>query len=135
MPVTSFPEYAREIENVLNAAASAGEAALVSVRIDQRSALRGFVAGLLLFNDASELNFREFVDTALTEPRLMYAYHYQDANNDLIFRYDNAAHRPPLSQAEHKHTPTDVTASPAPTLAQVVDEILGKMERSTIPDH
>jgi hypothetical protein len=63
MPVTSFPEYAREIENVLNAAASAGEAALVSVRIDQRSALRGFIAGLLLFNDASELNFREFVDT------------------------------------------------------------------------
>jgi hypothetical protein len=65
------------------------------------------------------------VDTSLPEPRLMYAYHYQDANQTLIFRYDNAAHRPRLPQAEHKHTVEGVAVSPAPTLAQVVDEILG----------
>jgi hypothetical protein len=54
----------------------------------------------------------------------MYAYHYQDAGKALVFRYDNAAHLPPLPRAEHKHTPTDVTVWPAPTLAQVIDEIL-----------
>ena len=54
----------------------------------------------------------------------MYAYHYQDANRDLISRYDNAAHRPPLPQAEHKHTPSGVEISSAPTLTQVADEIL-----------
>ncbi len=92
--------------------------------MDQRSSLRGFIAGLLQFNDGSELHFREFVDISLPELRLMYAYHYQDANQDLISRYDNAAHRPPLPQTEHKHTPAGVQVSPAPTLAQVVDEIL-----------
>jgi len=50
--------------------------------------------------------------------------HYQDANKALIFRYDNAAHSPPLPQAEHKHTPSGVEILPMPALAQVVDEIL-----------
>jgi len=124
MPATNFPEYARIIEDVLDATIATGEATLVNIQIDQRSSLRGFISGLLRFNDGSELHFREFVDTSLPEPRLMYAYHYQDANKALIFRYDNAAHRPSLSQAEHKHTPAGVEVSPAPTLAQVVDEIL-----------
>jgi len=83
MPATNFPEYAREIEDVLDAAVTAGEATLVSVQIDQRSSLRGFIAGLLQFNDGSELHFREFVDTSLSDPRLMYAYHYQDAKRGL----------------------------------------------------
>jgi hypothetical protein len=124
MPVTNFPEYARAIHGVLDAVAATGEANVVSIRKDQRSLLRGFMAGMLQFNDGSELHFREFVDVTLSEPRLMYAYHYQDANKVLIFRYDNAAHRPPLPQAEHKHTPAGVEVSLAPTLAQIIDEIL-----------
>jgi hypothetical protein len=124
MPATNFPEYAREIQDVLDSSVAAGEAVLVSIQVDQRSSLRGFIAGLLQFNDASELHFREFVDTSLPEPKLTYAYHYQDANEALVFRCDNATHRPPLPQAEHRHTPSDVEIFPAPTLAQVVDEIL-----------
>ena len=124
MPVTNFPEYARGIEGVLDAAVVAGEAVLVSIQVDQRSSLRGFIAGLLQFDDASELHFREFVDISLLEPRLMYAYHYQGTNKNLIFRYDNATHRPLPPQAEHKHTPTGVEASLPPTLVQIVDEIL-----------
>lgn len=124
MPATTFPEYARRIEDVLDAAVATGEATLVSIQIDQRSSLRGFIAGLLQFNDASELHFREFVDISRPEPRLMYAYHYQDVHKDLIFRYDNAAHRPRLPQEEHKHTSAGAEVSPAPTLAQVMDEIL-----------
>ena len=124
MPATNFPEYARGIQDIVDASVAAGEAVLVSIQVDQRSSLRGFIAGLLQFNDASELHFREFVDTSLPEPKLMYAYHYQDANKALSFRYDNAAHSPPLPQAEHKHTPSGVEIFPMPTLAQVVDEIL-----------
>lgn len=124
MPATNFHEYARGIEDVLDATVATGEATLVSIQIDQRSSLRGFIAGLLQFNDGSELHFREFVDTSLPDSRLMYAYHYQDVSQDLIFRYDNAAHRPSLPQAEHRHTPSGIEVSPAPTLVQVVDEIL-----------
>ncbi|MBL7183479.1 MAG: hypothetical protein ISS50_03405 [Anaerolineae bacterium] len=124
MPVITFPEYACAIQDVLDAVAATGEANVVNVRKDQRSLLRGFIAGMLQFNDGSELHFREFVNVGLPEPRLMYAYHYQDVNRMLILRYDNAAHRPPLPQAEHKHTPAGVEVSFAPTLAQVIDEIL-----------
>jgi len=124
MPVITFPEYARTIQDVLDAVVATGEANVVNVRKDQRSFLRGFIAGMLHFSDGSELHFREFVDVSLPEPRLMYAYHYQDVNRMLILRYDNAAHRPPLPQAEHKHTPAGVEVSLAPTLAQVIDEIL-----------
>ena len=60
MPATNFPEYARIIEDVLDVAIATGEATLVSIEIDQRSSLRGFIAGLLQFNDGSELHFREF---------------------------------------------------------------------------
>lgn len=128
MPATNFHEYARGIEDILDATVSAGEAVLVSTQIDPRSALRGFIAGVLQFGDASELHFREFVDTGLPEPRLVYAYHYQNLNRELVFRYDNAAHRPPLPQAEHRHTPAGVEVRPAPTLAQVVDEVIRGMQ-------
>jgi len=128
MPATNFHEYARGIEDLLDATVSAGEAVLVSIQIDPRSALRGFITGVLHFGDASELHFREFVDASLPEPRLVYAYHCQNVNKELAFRYDNAAHRPPLPQAEHKHTPTGVEVRPAPTLAQVVDEVIRGMQ-------
>ena len=58
MSAINFPEYARGIEDVLDAIVAAGEAVLVSIQIDQRSSLRGFIAGVLQFNDASELHFR-----------------------------------------------------------------------------
>lgn len=124
MSAINFPEYAKSLEDVLNSVVSSGEAIKVNIQIDQRSSIRGFIVGILHFSDDSELHFREFVDTSLTELRLMYAYHYQDADKMLIFRYDNAPHRPALSQAEHKHTPDEVKTSSAPTLTQVIDEVL-----------
>ncbi len=54
----------------------------------------------------------------------MYAYHYQDATGILIFRYDNALHRPPLEQREHKHTSTGIELGVKPSLAEVLNEIL-----------
>lgn len=57
----------------------------------------------------------------------MYTCHYQDANNQLVFRYDNARHRPPLRTLEHKHTPEQVAETPTPTLDGVLAEIaMGK---------
>ncbi|HEX9925618.1 MAG TPA: DUF6516 family protein [Anaerolineae bacterium] len=110
MPVTNFHDYAQTIEAVLNKTVASGEATLVNIQFDHRSSLRGFIAGLLHFFGGSEL-------------------HFQDIVNNLIFRYDNAPHRPSLSQAEHKHTPTGIEISPVPTLAQVIDEILRSNQR------
>ncbi|MEK7277790.1 MAG: DUF6516 family protein [Chloroflexota bacterium] len=92
MPTSNFPEYAQLISEVVNSVVANGQATLVNLEIDQRSTVRCYIKGRLRFENDSELHFREFVDLTQPEPRLMYAYHYQDANKALVFRYDNAAH-------------------------------------------
>ena len=124
MPAANFPEYVQSLEDALHQAVATGEAVLTTLQVDQRSAIRGFIADSLQFQDGSALHFREFVDTSQAEPRIMYVYQYQDADHNLIFRYDNAVHRPALPQPEHKHSPSGVDISPAPILPGVLDQIL-----------
>jgi len=97
---------------------------LVSLQLNQRSSVRGFIDGALHFHEGSQLIFREFLDTTRDNPRLIYTYHYQNATQELIFRYDNAAHRPALTQPTHKHSPDGIETASPPTLAGVLDEIL-----------
>ena len=78
-----------------------------------------------------ELHFREFIDTSQPAVQLMYAYHYQDKNKHLVFRYDNAAHKPPLPQPDHKHTVDGIELVATPTLVQMLDEILQGFQDST----
>jgi hypothetical protein len=124
MPAITFPEYVQHITDLLNQVVATGETVLSALQIDQRSAVRGLIAGVLQFGDGSELHFREYVDMTQAEPKIMYAYHYQATDHSLIFRYDNAAHKPALPQTAHKHTPLGVEVSPVPTLADVLDQIV-----------
>jgi hypothetical protein len=124
MPAANFPEYTREMTETLEQVIITGDAVVLTLQVDQRSAVRGFIAGSLQFADGSTLHFREFVDASQVEPKIMYAYHYQDADHRLIFRYDNAAHRPTLPRPAHKHTESGVEVSPVPTLSEILDHIL-----------
>lgn len=123
MPAANFLEYARDLEEILNRVVATGDGVQFSLHVDQRSTVRGFLAGSLQFHDGSLLSFREFVDLTQTEPRVMYAYHYQNADRTLIFRYDNATHRPALSKPEHKHTQSGIEISSIPTLSDVLEQI------------
>ena len=119
----SFQDYLEHVQLILNDTLSLGNASLIEFRAERRSTAAGYFAGVLQFEDGSQLHFREYVDTSRAQPRLMYAYHFQNAAKQLIFRYDNALHRPVLPQWEHKHTPQGVVLSNAPTLQEVLDEI------------
>lgn len=83
MPATDFYEYVHSITDLLNTFAASGRIARISLETDPRSKMRGLIVGMLLFEDGSELHFREFVDLTLPEPRMMYAYHYQSASKKL----------------------------------------------------
>lgn len=84
----------------------------------------GYVRGTLTFSDSSQLHFREFLaDSVDTTEKLDYFYHYQTADASLIFRYDNAKHRPPLGFTDHKHTPKGIIAALQVSLREVLDEI------------
>lgn len=54
-----------------------------------------------------------------------YRYHFQDDQNNLIFRYDSTPHFPDLvSFPHHKHLPNEVIACENPDLEQVLQEVM-----------
>ena len=91
---------------------------------DERSDYLGFFKATLYFHDGTVLHVREYVFTRFAVEREAYVYHYQDENNNRIFRYDNTEHFPDLSNfPDHKHTLKNVVTSSAPTFEAVLKEI------------
>ena len=89
------------------------EEALSSQRMNFRIRIRVSNGNLLEVNEALQIesNILVWVD---------YRYHYQDAQNQLIFRYDNTPHFPDLSSfPHHKHLPTQVIACTRPELLRL----------------
>ncbi len=97
-----------------------------NVTLDKRTPHVGMIRGDLYFADDSCLHFRELVEVQTTVVRRMYSYHYQDADANLIFRYDDTPHHPGLSTfPHHKHdgNEADVVAAAPPDLSAVLQEI------------
>ncbi|MCB9419733.1 MAG: hypothetical protein H6667_08010 [Ardenticatenaceae bacterium] len=68
----------------------------------------------------SVLFVREYVD----EIERNYAFHWQDENDKMIMRWDNAPHHSNLfTFPHHKHTPEGVAENMAVTLPDVLEEI------------
>jgi len=55
--------------------------------------------------------------------RLGYRYHFQDEQNNLIFRYDNTPHFPGLENfPHHKHLPDRVGGVVEPSILKAIEE-------------
>jgi len=96
------------------------------ITYDKRSSYIGFIRGSIFFYDGSVLHVREFVNVQYGIEHYMYAYHYQNPDGIMIFRYDNSPHFPDLATfPHHKHegSESNVTASVAKDIAAVLDEI------------
>jgi len=117
-------KYFDQIKASVDQYAATGFVLDANVSFEMRPGDQGYLAGSVTFVDGSVLHFKEFLDAVReTVDKLMYTYHYQDASHQLMFRYDNARHRPPLRSLEHKHTPGQVVEMPAPVLDDVLTEI------------
>lgn len=67
------------------------------------------------------------IDDRLTT--LDYRYHYQNEENQLIFRYDSTPHFPDLPTfPHHKHLPTTIIACEKPEIQQVLQEAVRTVE-------
>lgn len=89
----------------------------------------GFIKGRITFVDGSTLEFSE----QLPVERTKFRFHYMDARNNLIVRWDSAPHHRNLRTFPfHLHTPQGVEEHPAITLLEVLDEIetMIKLEES-----
>ncbi len=73
--------------------------------------------------DGTELYIREYISSL----EIIYAYHWQDANGNLITRWDNAPHHPEIkTHPHHKHEP-QTKESKATDLEEVLEEITKKI--------
>jgi hypothetical protein len=97
-----------------------------SLLFDIRPMQQAFVKASIEFINGAVLHLREFIDCSESRlVRLSYSYHAQTAHQDLLFRYDNAPHKPPLGFVEHKHCEDgSIIASPPPELADILEEMI-----------
>ncbi len=117
--------YFDQIKAVLDAYAATHTVLHSQITFETRPGEQGYLHGSITFQDGSILYFREYLDVVGTVVhREMYSYQYQDAANQLRFRYDNATHRPPLDAREHKHTADHIITGVAPTLPKTLAEIV-----------
>lgn len=92
------------------------EEVLTPQRVNLRIRIRFEQGSLLAINEAVTVENDRLI-------WLDYRYHYQDAENSLIFRYDSTPHFPDLpTRPHHKHLPHDVVASQKPDLVLVIAE-------------
>ncbi|MEZ4768484.1 MAG: DUF6516 family protein [Caldilineales bacterium] len=118
--------YFDQLKHIVDSYAAASFVLDARVSFELRPGDQGYLLGSMLFLDQSLLHFREYLDVAEGRVnRLSYSYHYQDSEDRLVFRYDNALHRPALLALEHKHSGDTIVASPAPSLEVVLSEIAG----------
>lgn len=92
------------------------EEILTTNRVNLRIRVR-FSSGHLL-----ELNEAFFVEREHIK-HLGYRYHFQDKQNNLVFRYDNTPHFPGLEGfPHHKHLSDKVTGTEEPSILKVIEE-------------
>lgn len=94
--------------------------------IDERPNEQCFVKAIIVLTDGNRLHVREFVDCSSNEAeKLSYSYHAQNNESILLFRFDNAPHKPPLGYTEHLHeSEGSITPAKAPSILQAFHKFL-----------
>lgn len=118
-------EYLSDIVRTIDEYSKTELIAHTDISSDIRTPKLGIIKGTITFIDDSKLYFTEYVDSRYKTQKLSYSFQYQNNQNELIFRYDNAAHKPQLPFAEHKHLRdgSTVKAEP-PEFSEILREII-----------
>ena len=118
-------EYQAQVAAIIGRYAKSDLIIASELSIDARTPKMGVIKGSLVFVEGVRLFFTEYVDTRYRLEKLSYSYHCQDAVDRLLFRYDNAAHKPALAFSCHKHLPSgEVIEAAIPDLSTILDEVL-----------
>lgn len=117
-------DYQSNLQAIINQYTNEDIILSYDISVENRSAYLAFIQGKLNFLDGSVLFFKEYIDLQKYVDKLAYSFHYQDVNNNLIFRYDNAKHKPALGFIDHKHIKGKIISSKIPSLDQIIWEII-----------
>lgn len=114
------------LQSLLDSIAESPLVRTSNITLDKRAPYAGLIRGDLYLTNGSRLHFRELVEVQDQVIRRMYSYHYQAADNSLIFRYDDTPHHTGLPDfPHHKHDGDErnVISVAPPDLAAVLREI------------
>ncbi len=118
-------EYFSEIVKIIEEYAKTNLIINSELGTDFRTEKIGIIKGSITFIDDSKLFFTEYLDIRYKIEMLTYSFHYQQKYGKLIFRYDNAAHKPQLSFIYHKHLSNgEIVQSDVPELRVIFSEIM-----------
>jgi hypothetical protein len=118
-------EYLAGIVGIINEYSETGLILSSELMADARTEKIGMIKGTLTFIDDSKLFMTEYLDLRYKTEKLMYSIHYQDKEGKLIFRYDNASHKPSLPFSDHKHIKGNIIQADAPYIKDILEEIIG----------
>lgn len=105
-----------------------GYADITEIREEIRANKQAILVAKVVLTDNSILHIREYIDAKYGIDRVSYAYQYQNSENQLIFRYDNAVHRPALGFKNHRHSNDGkIYEAELPDIFDLVDEILSRL--------
>lgn len=100
------------------------------LHIDCRTEKIGIIKGVITFIDDSKLFFTEYLDVRYKIKKLTYSFHFQKKDGKLIFRYDNADHKPRLNFNSHKHISSgEIAQSGIPELSDILEEVIDYLLR------
>jgi len=103
-----------------------GFAESIDMKQEIRAGKQAVIKSTIVLVNGSVLHIKEYIDARQKVERTDYAYQYQDKTGRLIFRYDNARHRPELEYRDHKHLADgSIVPSSMPRITDVVDEVMG----------
>jgi hypothetical protein len=121
----SLRDYLDSFHSAVSKIEDFGFSESIDIKMVIRPSKQAVCKARIVLVDGSVLQIREYIDAKYKTEKVNYAYHYQDKDGKLIFRYDNAQHRPALEFIDHKHVSDDtITECVEPDLADVIDEVI-----------
>ena len=121
----SLNEYLALFRKAMEKFEQYGYADIVDISEEIRANKQAILIAKVVLIDNSILYVREYIDAKYGIDRVSYAYQYQNSADQLIFRYDNAVHRPALGFKEHRHSNDGkIYEAELPDIFELADEIL-----------
>ncbi|MCK4823233.1 hypothetical protein KA005_46180 [bacterium] len=121
----SLRDYSAALRCAVEKLENYGFTEAIDIKEETRAGKQAIVEIQVTLVDGSVIHIKEYIDAKYRIEKLRYAYQYQDRDGGLIFRYDNAAHKPALGFKEHKHTSTgEVIKAASPDIQVLIDEVI-----------
>jgi len=121
----SLQEYIDQFRRTLEKLQDFGLSEFFDFKQEIRPGKRAFINAKVVLVNETVLHIKAYINARYKINIVSYAFQYQRKNGKLIFRYDNAAHKPALEFKEHKHLENDtIIYASVPEPENLIDEIL-----------